>query len=285
MHPRNPHRRPFTGAFLTGGFAALLAAGLLAAPREDAPLSAMARHALAVSLPDWKLTEPVNEIVYGTRGFDTFGETFLLLAAVVSVLVLTRPRELRTEPMGEERAGRREQAEDDPASPVDARERAARRAERAEQDARTPMTPVVRTAVRVVGPILFAAGCYLVAWGYAPGGGFPAGAVLAGVMLMVYAAFGRRTFGTRRLETAELAGALGIIVIMGLGLVLKDAVGADWVPHAAERTPASGGIVQPFSVAEFAEVGTGILLAVHALLGARHDWTPDEAGAGEGVPS
>ncbi|MFC4911658.1 MnhB domain-containing protein [Actinomadura gamaensis] len=270
------HRRPFAGAFLTGGFAALLAAGFLAAPREHAPLPAMARHALDVSLPEWKLTEPVNEIVYGTRGFDTFGETFLLLSAVISVIVLTRPRESRVEAMGEETAGRREQAEDDPDRAPDARERAARRAERAEQDARTPMTVVVRNAVRVVGPVLFAAGCYLVAWGYAPGGGFPAGAVVAGVILMIYAAYGRRMFGTARLEAAELAGALAIVLIAVLGLVVKGAVGADWVPHAAAQTPASGGIVQPFSVAEFAEVGTGILLAVHALLGARHDWSPDQ---------
>ena len=49
------------------------------------PLPAVARYAMDVALPRWGLTEPVNEVVYGTRGFDTFGETFLLLAAVVSV--------------------------------------------------------------------------------------------------------------------------------------------------------------------------------------------------------
>ncbi|RFU39273.1 sodium:proton antiporter, partial [Actinomadura logoneensis] len=155
-------------------------------------------------------------------------------------------------------------------------ERAARRAERAERDAGTPMTVVVRTGVRVVAPLLFAAGCYLVAWGYAPGGGFPAGAVLAGIVLMVYAAYGTRPFGSPPLETAELAGALAIILILVLGLAVKGTVGADWIPHAEQETPASGGIVQPFSVAEFVEVGTGILLAVQALLTARHDWTPDE---------
>ncbi|RFU37215.1 sodium:proton antiporter, partial [Actinomadura logoneensis] len=119
-------RRAVAGAVLTAGFLALLAAGLLAAPREHAPLPAMARHALDVALPEWKLTEPVNEVVYGTRGFDTFGETFLLLAAVISVIVLTRPREPRTGTMGEETAGRREQAEDDPGGSPRGGERAAR---------------------------------------------------------------------------------------------------------------------------------------------------------------
>jgi hypothetical protein len=59
--------------------------------RASAPACpAIAREALtgcgAAMAPD----EPVNEVVYGTRGFDTFGETFLLLAAVVSVTMLTR---------------------------------------------------------------------------------------------------------------------------------------------------------------------------------------------------
>ena len=48
------------------------------------PCPAIARYALEIALPQWHITEPVNEVVYGTRGFDTFGETFLLLAAVVS---------------------------------------------------------------------------------------------------------------------------------------------------------------------------------------------------------
>ncbi len=54
------------------------------------------------------------------------------------------------------------------------------------------MTVVVRTAIRVVLPILAVAGLYLVAWGYSPGGGFPGGAVLLGVLLLVYAGYGRR---------------------------------------------------------------------------------------------
>ena len=54
------------------------------------------------------------------------------------------------------------------------------------------MTVVVRNAVRVVLPILAVAGLYLVTWGYSPGGGFPGGAVILGVLLLVYASYGRR---------------------------------------------------------------------------------------------
>ena len=40
-------------------------------------------------------------------------------------------------------------------------------------------------------PVLAIAGLYLAAWGYSPGGGFPAGAVMLGVVLLLYAGFGR----------------------------------------------------------------------------------------------
>jgi multicomponent Na+:H+ antiporter subunit B len=274
-------------------------------PREHAALPAVARYALAISLPVWHLTEPVNEIVYGTRGFDTFGETFLLLAAVVSIIVLTRSRERRTGYVGEERAGKREQQEVDPPGSEGAdvgSEREAREAEREEEPERPddgPLTPddeplgtpaperaeamtvVVRGAVRVVLPLLLVAGFYLVAWGYAPGGGFPAGAVLLGVVLLAYAAFGdqmvRRVVRPSLVEAVELAGAAAIIAVELLGLLLKGSFTANWLPLGPAQTIRSGGVVQAFSVAEFVEVGTGLTIAVFALLGMRHDWSPDEA--------
>ncbi len=77
------------------------------------------------------------------------------------------------------------------------------------------MTVVVRTAIRIVLPILAVAGLYLVAWGYSPGGGFPGGAVLLGVLLLAYAGYGRRKISRvirpGLLETIELAGAAAII--------------------------------------------------------------------------
>ena len=232
---REPRHRPWLGALLVAGVAAALGAAMAGIPREHAPLPLIARYALEVALPRWKLTEPVNEIVYGTRGFDTFGETFLLLAAVVSVVVITRPREPRRGYFGESAAGAREQQQDDPDVGSDATEEEARSAERREQGEQAPsggepvetpdatplgtpapetaeaMTVVVRTAIRVVLPILAVAGLYLVTWGYSPGGGFPGGAVILGVLLLVYASYGRRKISKvirpGLLETIELAGA------------------------------------------------------------------------------
>jgi multicomponent Na+:H+ antiporter subunit B len=265
---------------------------------------------MLVALPRWRLTEPVNEIVYGTRGFDTFGETFLLLAAVMSVIVLTRPREPRRGYFGEEVAGAREQAHADPRKRPTVQEREAREAERMEEGEEpqaapgmpgrpdTPdaeplgapapersdaMTVIVRAGVRTVLPLLAVAGLYLVAWGYSPGGGFPGGAVILGVALLAYAGYGRRRIsGVVRpalVETPELAFAAVIIVIELLGLVLRGSFTANWLPLAHSATIASGGIAQLFSVSELVEVGTGLIIAVFAVLGAGRDWSPDNPEA------
>lgn len=295
------HRRGF-GLLLTAGTAAVLVAGYLAAPREHAPLPAVAHFALDTSLPDWKLLEPVNEVVYGSRGFDTFGETFLLLAAVVSVIVLTRPREARKGYFGEHTAGEREQKQIDPTEAASAEERASRAADEREQEEtgrpRHPddpdleplgthgpergesLTVVARTAIRLAAPVLAVTGCYLVAWGYSPGGGFPGGAVLLGVLLLAYAGFGRRRIARvvrpGILESGELAGAMLIVVTELLGLFLEGSFSANWLPLAEPGTILSGGVVQLFSVGELIEVGTGLSIAVFALLGVRHDWAPDQ---------
>jgi multicomponent Na+:H+ antiporter subunit B len=310
---REPRHRPWLGALLVTGVAAALEAAMAGMPREHAPLPLIARYALEIALPRWKLTEPVNEIVYGTRGFDTFGETFLLLAAVVSVVVITRPREPRRGYFGEAAAGAREQRQDDPDAGSGATEEEARSAERREQGEQAPsggepaatpdatplgtpapetaeaMTVVVRNAVRVVLPILAVAGLYLVTWGYSPGGGFPGGAVILGVLLLVYASYGRRKISKvirpGLIETVELAGAGLIVMTEFLGLVFNGSFSANWLPLASVLTPLSGGVAQLFSAAELIEVGTGLTIAVFALLGMTHDWArDDQGGPGGGGP-
>jgi multicomponent Na+:H+ antiporter subunit B len=151
------------------------------------------------------------------------------------------------------------------------------------------MTVVVRNAVRVVLPILAVAGLYLVTWGYSPGGGFPGGAVILGVLLLVYASYGRRKISKvirpGLIETVELAGAGLIVMTEFLGLVFNGSFSANWLPLAPVLTPLSGGVAQLFSVAELIEVGTGLTIAVFALLGMTHDWARDDLGKpGDGGP-
>jgi multicomponent Na+:H+ antiporter subunit B len=253
---------------------------------------------MTVSLPKWKLSEPVNEVVYGTRGFDTFGETFLLLAAVVSVVLLTRHREQRAEHSGESDVGEAEQSSEPAQGEADRVEQAARAAERRElsgTDQKWPdeervgtpvpetaeaMSVVARTAMRAAAPVLAVAGLYLCAWGYSPGGGFPAGAVLLGVVVLIYAAYGHRRVArvTRPelVELLELGGAVAIVLVGLLGLFLDGSFFANWLPLAPQQTIRSGGIVQLFSVSELVEVATGLVLAVFSLLVMRHDWARDE---------
>jgi multicomponent Na+:H+ antiporter subunit B len=317
-HAGEPIHRPWAAATLTLGFAAAMAVGLTHLPTEGAPLPAIARHAVEIALPLWKTTEVVNEIVYGTRGFDTFGETFLLLAAVVSVVVLTRGTERRQEYVGESEAGARERGAADPpegqsggsGSDEQAEAREAEHAEESEGPTRSAdllpvgapapersseMTVIVRIAARAAAVIVTVAGVYIAAWGYSPGGGFPAGAALAGVAVLLYAALGypriRRVVRPTVLETLEMAGAAAIIGVGLAGLVLEGSFTGNWAPLAPLETIRSGGVMQLFSGAELIEVGTGLTIAIFTLLGMGHEWTPDrdqqeqssdEDGSGKG---
>jgi multicomponent Na+:H+ antiporter subunit B len=290
------------------GLAAVTAAGLLIGftglPHEGAALSWAARHAMRIALPQWGTTEVVSEVVYGSRGWDTFGETFLLLAAIVAVGLLARSREPRHEYVGEASAGRAEQQSADPPEPTDAEQSEARQAEKGEEEvAPAPedadddplgepaperaaaMTVVVRVAARVAAPILAVASVYLAAWGYTPGGGFPAGAAVTGVVLLLYTALGHRAVRAvvrpGVLEPIELAGAAAIIGLGLVGLIREQSFLDNWLHLAQQQTIRAGGTLQIFSGAELVEVATGLTIAIFALLGMRHEWTPDEADSAD----
>lgn len=299
-----PLHRPRVGLLVVALVAAALAVGLVGLPRETSKLPALAREALTTALPHWHTTEPVSEVVYGTRAMDTFGETFLLIAAVVSVQLFTRGREGRRGFVGETFAGEEEQQQEDPSEGLDEEEARARETETAEWDASTSrrrptpdreelgapapetaetMSVVARIAVRAVAPVLAVAGIYLFAEGYSPGGGFPAGVVAVGVMLLLYAGLGYRRVSRgvseSLMETIEVVVALILITIMMLGLVLKGSFTANWLPLAPEETLRSGGIMQAFSVSEFFEVAAGLAIVLFAIMTMQHDWTPErEAG-------
>src|SRR4051794_10022173 len=139
MHDGRPRselrwHRPRLTALVLVAVAGALITGFTGLPREGAALSGIARHAMQIALPRWGTTEVVSEIVYGSRGWDTFGETFLLLAAVVATTLLARGREPRAEYVGEASAGLVEQRRADPREAADRDESAAREAEKEEED-------------------------------------------------------------------------------------------------------------------------------------------------------
>jgi len=295
---REPVHRLWVGAVLALGLGAGLLLAVLDLPDDTAPLPSIARRAMVEALPAFRTTEPVSAVVYGFRAMDTFGETFLLLAAVVSVGLLSRTREPRHGFIGEEKAGAEEQSRSDPQEQETAQQREARAGERVEagegdspatpddEPVGTPaperahaMTVVTRLAVRLALPLLAVAGLYLVTQGYSPGGGFPAGAVVLGVVLLVHAAFGypavRPLVRPGRTEAVELAGAMAIVLLLTLGLPLAGSFAASWVPLAPEQSLRSGGLLQVFSLAELVEVASGLTLTVFALMGMQHDWAAD----------
>ncbi len=297
---REPHahesaHRPWLGVTAVGVVALVLVVGLLGLPNGSSALPAVARHAMEISLPRWGQTEVVSAIIYGARGFDTFGETFLLLAAVVSAITMSRSKEPRHEYVGEAGAGRepRQRGSTDRSEQEQTQE--AREAERAEErDDSAPaahmdearlgspaperasgMTVVVRVGARIAAVVLAVCGIYLATWGYTPGGGFPAGAAVVGVVLLLYAALGHRAVRLARpgvLEPVELAGAAAIIAIGILGLLIKGSMFDNFLPLAQPQTIRAGGIEQLYSGAELVEVATGLTIAIFSLLGMRHEW-------------
>lgn len=292
------HRPPLV-LTMVGLVALILSVALIGLPREGVKLPDIAVQANHIALPKWGTTEAVSEVVYRSRGFDTFGETFLLLAAVVAVVTLSRSREPRSEYVGEASAGRAEQAKNDPHAVTDEKEATAREAEQREEEESTPapdnpdleplgshapersaaMTVIVRIVARTAAVPLAVAGVYLAAWGYTPGGGFPSGAVLTGVAILLYAALGHRAVVAlvrpSVLEPVEMAFALVILGIGLLGLIRVGSLWANWVHLAEIETIRAGGTSQMFSLAEIVEVFTGLTIAIFALLGMKHDWAPD----------
>jgi multicomponent Na+:H+ antiporter subunit B len=299
--------RPVLAVLIVAAVLAVLVVGIVGLPREAAHLPAVARHALRIALPKWGTTEAVSEVVYGSRGFDTFGETFLLLSAVIAVVTLSRSREERHEYVGEASAGAKEQRETDPRDGGGG-ERDARTGEEEEEhgddllpdpdelplgepapEHAAAMSAVIRTAARPAAVILAVAGVYLAAWGYTPGGGFPAGAALTGVALLLYAALGHRAVSRfvrpAVLEPVEMLGGAAIVAIGLGGLIANDSMFANWLPLAPQQTIRAGGTQQLYSGSELVEVATGLTIAIFALLGMGHDWTPDEdEDSGEGGP-
>lgn len=310
--PDHSHRRT-AGFIVVGGMALALGLAMTSLPHDaHHPLPEIARQALVDALPRWHTTEPVNEVVYGTRGFDTFGETFLLLAAVVSVLSITRGRERRRTFLQEERLAARERraleatqartasfAGRDSRSSSGSSASAPRQADREERGDDVPgqadvdplgqlgpehsreMTVVVRGGIITVLPVLLVAGLYLVAWGYSPGGGFPGGAVLLGGVLLAYAAFGyRRVRPVVRpdlIELVEFAGAVAIVAVELGGFLWRGSFSANFLPLGRPQTILSGGVLQAFSAGELIEVGSGLVLVVFSVLAMQREWSDEQS--------
>ena len=154
-----------------------------------------------VAVPERSTTDVVTAVNFDYRGFDTFGEEFILFAAVIGVASILRT--LRGE-----------------------------RIRRPDDDAAGRNVPETSLLVRVTGLGLVAptilVGIYIVAHGHqTPGGGFQGGVILATALLLTYLSADYMTMRavgpTWVIELAEGLGAAGFALIGLGGLVFGSA--------------------------------------------------------------
>ena len=175
----------------------------------------------------------VAATVFDYRGFDTLGEEMILFAAACGCVSLLRVR----------------------------------RRERGERGA--PARPVPSFAVRaigaaLVGPVMVLGG-YVIAHGHlTPGGGFSGGVIVAGALLLAYAAGQvvrlHRVGSIALLEATEAIGAAGFLVLALGGLVAAGALLQNVLPLGTSGMLLSAGTIPVGNVAVGVEVAGAVAL-------------------------
>jgi multicomponent Na+:H+ antiporter subunit B len=184
----------------------------------------------------------VAATVFDYRGFDTLGEEMILFAATCGCAALLRVR-------------RRERADGDAA--------------------RAPARPAPSFAARalgaaLVGPVMVL-GAYVVAHGHlTPGGGFSGGVVVAGALLLAYAAGQgvrlRHVRSIALLEATEALGAAGFLALALGGLIAAGSLMQNVLPLGTSGMLLSAGTIPVGNVAVGVEVAGATALIVAELL-------------------
>ena len=216
--------------------AALVLAGLLAWALVDLPAFGKAGgeygvRAVDAALHQRHVANTVAGVVFDVRGVDTLGEELILFAAAIGSAVL-----LRAHPRA---AGRRPPVSD----------------------------ALEALAAALVAPVLVL-GVYVIAHGHiSPGGGFQGGVLVAGALLLVYAAAQRLTRPTAPAEVAEAVGALAFALVAAGGLVFASVALENFLPLGVAGDLLSGGTIPLLEVMVGVEVAGAIALVLAELLG------------------
>lgn len=182
----------------------------------------------------------VAATVFDYRGFDTLGEEMILFAAACGCTALLRV--LRRE---------REDDEGSPARPV-------------------PSFAARALGAALVGPVMVL-GAYVIAHGHiTPGGGFSGGIIVAGALLLAYAAGQgvrlRRLRSTVLLEGVEALGAAGFLALALGGLIAAGALVDNFLPLGTSGMLLSAGTIPIGNVAVGIEVAGAVALIVSEFL-------------------
>jgi multicomponent Na+:H+ antiporter subunit B len=229
------------------GLGALLVWAVGGLPDFGHPRGPYADLAPRIMLEERHVTNTVTGVTFDLRGFDTLGEELILFVAALGAAVLLR-------------AGRSE--------------RTVQEAEEAEE--RRGVGGVrVSDALRalgavLVGPVLLV-GAYVVVHGaLTPGGGFQGGVMLAGALLLVYAAGQvaavQRVRPVALVEVADAVGAASYALIALAGLVFGVAAMDNVLPLGTAGSLLSAGTVPVLSVAVGVEVTAAITLILSELV-------------------
>ncbi len=197
-----------------------------------------------IMLDERHVANAVTGVTFDLRGFDTLGEELILFAAALGATVLLRAQ--RSERASEEAA--------------------------AAEERRGPGTADALRALGavLVGPVLLL-GIYVVVHGaLTPGGGFQGGVLLAGALLLVYAAGQvaavRRVRPVSLVEVTDAVGAAAYMLVAVAGLVFGVAAMDNVLPLGTTGSLLSGGTVPVLSVAVGVEVTAAVTLILSELV-------------------
>lgn len=227
------------------GTAVVLLAGAARLPAFGTPEHPYGDRAVAAAVSR-TTANAVAAVTFDQRGFDTLGEESLLVAAVVAVTVLLRPRD--------DEVVREVTDRDDEAGP---------------RPSRTP------DAVRLVGqlllPMTLLVGGYVVVHGHvSPGGGFQGGVVVATGVHLLYLSRGFSELERLRpvplVELVEACGLTAYVVVGLVGLAAGSAFLQDVLPGGSFGSLASAGTVPLLNVATGIAVGAGVVLLLAGFL-------------------
>jgi multicomponent Na+:H+ antiporter subunit B len=230
--------RAVLGLGSLAGLAALLVWAVAGLPDFGHPRGPYADLAPKIMLNERHVTNAVTGVTFDLRGFDTLGEELILFVAALGATVLLRAQ--RTERSIEESV--------------------------AAEERRRPGTADALGALgaALVGPMVLL-GIYVVVHGaLTPGGGFQGGVILAGALLLVYAAGQvvavERVRPVSLVEVADAVGAGAYTLVAVAGLVLGVAAMDNVLPTGTTGSLLSGGFVPVLSVAVGVEVTAAITL-------------------------
>jgi multicomponent Na+:H+ antiporter subunit B len=226
------------------GLGALLVWAVGGLPDFGHPRGPYADLAPRIMLEERHVTNTVTGVTFDLRGFDTLGEELILFVAALGAAVLLR-------------AGRSEGAVEEAAE--------------AEEPRGVGTSDALRALGAVlVGPVLLV-GAYVVVHGaLTPGGGFQGGVMLAGALLLVYAAGQvaavQRVRPVSLVEVADAVGAAAYALVALAGLVFGVAVMDNVLPLGTTGSLLSAGTVPVLSIAVGVEVTAAMTLILSELV-------------------